>query len=195
MKHRFFYTMLRTFFLAVFLTAVSPGSPFAAESIKIGVAGAHSGDLASYGLPTVKAAEPVVNAVNAKGGVLGKQVAILVEDDTFIKVAQKYAEGVYATGPKDTTKNPLAVASIEAHKKAYGADPGAFFLNGIAATQSILNAIEKAGSTNYDALGKALQTQFVETPLGKIKFDKRGDAIGVGFSVYQVRKGVYVEVK
>jgi len=79
-----------------------------------------------------------------------------VKDDTFIKVAQKYAEGVYATGPKDTTKNPLAIAAIEAHKKAYGADPGAFFLNGIAATQSILNAIQKAGSTNYDAVGKAL---------------------------------------
>ena len=377
MKHGSFRTALWPFFLAAFLTAVSPGSPFAAESIKLGVAGAHSGDLASYGLPTVKAAELVVNAINAKGGVLCRQVELLVEDDvckpevaantaaklvsqnvsavighicsgatkaalgiyrdariivispsatnpdltqsgqypnfyrtiasddtqarlevdfamgklkvkkiavlhdkgdygkglaefakkfiddsrqaavvlfegvtpgavdysavvqkikrsdaeavifggyhpeasmivsqmrkknmkipfisddgvkddTFIKVAQKYAEGVYATGPKDTTKNPLAIASIEAHKKAHGADPGAFFLNAIAATQSILNAIEKAGSTNYDAVGKALQTQFVETPLGKIKFDKRGDAIGVGFSVYQVHKGVYVEVK
>ena len=377
MKHGSFPTTLWIFFLAAFLTSVSPGFLFAADIIKLGVAGAHSGDLASYGLPTVKAAELVVKDINAKGGVLGRQVELLVEDDvckpevaantaaklvsqnvsavighicsgatkaalgiyrdsriivispsatnpdltqsgqypnfyrtiasddaqarlevdfaigklkvkkiavlhdkgdygkglaefakkfiedskqakvvlfegvtpgavdysavvqkikradaeaviyggyhpeassivaqmrkknmkipfisddgvkdnTFIKVAQKYAEGVYATGPKDTTKNPLAIASIEAHRKAYGADPGAFFLNGIAATQSILNAIAKAGSTNYDAVGKALQTRFVETPLGKIKFDKRGDAIGVGFSVYQVRKGVYVEVK
>jgi branched-chain amino acid transport system substrate-binding protein len=371
------FTALSTFLAALSLIVFSPGSPLAADAIKLGVAGAHSGDLASYGLPTVKAAEQVVNAINAKGGVLGRQVALLVEDDvckpevaantaaklvsqnvsavighicsgatkaalgiyrdariivispsatnpdltqsgqypnfyrtiasddaqarlevdfamgtlkvrkiavlhdkgdygkglaefakkfiddsrqakvvlfegvtpgavdysavvqkikradaeaviyggyhpeasmivtqmrkknmklpfisddgvkddTFIKVAQKYAEGVYATGPKDTTKNPLAIASIEAHKKAHGADPGAFFLNAVAATQSILSAIEKAGSTNYDAVGKALQTQFVETPLGKIKFDKRGDAVGVGFSVYQVRKGVYVEVK
>ena len=35
----------------------------------------------------------------------------------------------------------------------------------------------------------------VDTPLGKIKFDERGDAIGVGFAVYQVQKGAYVEVK
>ena len=118
-----------------------------------------------------------------------------VKDDTFIKVAQKYSEGVYATGPKDTSKNPLAIAANEAHKKAYGADPGAFFLNGYAAAQAILNAIQKAGSSDYAAVGKALQSEFVETPLGKIKFDKRGDAIGVGFSMYQVRKGVYVEVK
>ena len=368
---------LFVFFCISFLTAVLSGSLFAADTIKLGVGGAHSGDLASYGLPTVKAAEMVVKEVNAKGGVLGKQVELLIEDDvckpevatntatklvsqnvdavvghicsgatkaalgiykeakiivvspsatnpdltqsgqypnfyrtiasddaqarqevdfainnlkvkkiavlhdkgdygkglaefakrfieeskkatvvlyegitpgavdysaivqkirrenaeavifggyhpeassivaqmrkknmktyfisddgvkddTFIKVAQKYAEGVYATGPKDTTKNPLAIAAIEGHKKAYGADPGAFFLNGYAATQAILNAIQKAGSTDYAAVGKALQTQLVETPLGKIKFDKRGDAIGVGFSVYQVRKGVYVEVK
>jgi branched-chain amino acid transport system substrate-binding protein len=361
----------------VFLTAASSGALFAADAIKLGVGGAHSGDLASYGLPTVKAAEMVVKEINAKGGVLGRSVQLLVEDDvckpeiatntatklisqnvhavighicsgatkaalgiykdaklvvispsatnpeltqsgqypnfyrtiasddaqarlevdfaidtlkvkkiavlhdkgdygkglaeyakkfieesrkatvvlfegvtpgavdysavvqkikradaeaviyggyhpeaasivaqmrkknmktafisddgvkddTFIKVAQTYAEGVYATGPKDTTKNPLAIAAIGGHKKAYGADPGAFFLNGIAATQAILNAFQKAGSTNYDAVGRALQTQFVETPLGKIRFDKRGDAIGVGFSLYQVRKGVYVEVK
>lgn len=377
MNHGAFWQVRSAFYLAAFLTAVSSGSLFAADTIKLGVGGAHSGDLASYGLPTVKAAEMVVKEINAKGGVLGKQVELLVEDDvckpevatntatklvsqqanaiighicsgatkaalgiykdaklivispsatnpeltqsgqypnfyrtiasddaqarlevdfaigklkvrkiavlhdkgdygkglaeyakrfieeskqaavvlfegitpgavdysavvqkikradaeaviyggyhpeassiisqmrkknmktlfisddgvkddTFIKVAQKYAEGVYATGPRDTTKNPLAVAAIEAHKKAYGTDPGAFFLNGIAATQAILNAMQKAGSTDYDALGRALQTQFADTPLGKIKFDKRGDAIGVGFSIYQVRKGVYVEVK
>ncbi len=377
MNHRAFRRVCSVFFLAAVMTAVLTGSLFAADAIKLGIGGAHSGDLASYGLPTVKAAEMVVKEINAKGGVLGKQVELLVEDDvckpevatntatklvsqqanaiighicsgatkaalgiykdaklivispsatnpeltqsgqypnfyrtiasddaqarlevdfaigklkvkkiavlhdkgdygkglaeyakrfieeskqanvvlfegitpgavdysavvqkikrtdaeaviyggyhpdassivsqmrkknmttlfisddgvkddTFIKVAQKYAEGVYATGPKDTTKNPLAIAAIETHKKLYGADPGAFFLNGIAATQAILNAMQKAGSTDYDAVGRALQTQFVETPLGKIRFDKRGDAIGVGFSMYQVRKGVYVEVK
>lgn len=118
-----------------------------------------------------------------------------VKDDTFIKVAGKYAEGVYATGPSDTSSNPLAVAAIEAHKKTYGSDPGAFFLNAYAATLALLNAIEKAGSTDYDAITNALRTYDVETPLGKIKFDDKGDAIGVGFSMYQVKDGAYVEVK
>jgi len=118
-----------------------------------------------------------------------------VKDDTFIKVAQKYAEGVYATGPKDVSKNPLAIAANEAHKKAYGQDPGAFFLNAYAATQALLSAIEKAGSTDYSAVEKALRTQFVETPLGKIRFDGKGDALGVGFSMYQVQNGAYVELQ
>ncbi len=118
-----------------------------------------------------------------------------VKDDTFIKVAKEYAEGVYATGPKDTSQNPMTVAAVEAHKAEYKADPGAFYLNAYAATLALANAINKAGSTDYDALSKTLRAEYVETPIGKISFDERGDAIGVGFSVYQVQKGVYVELK
>ncbi|MFV9646501.1 MAG: branched-chain amino acid ABC transporter substrate-binding protein [Desulfobacterales bacterium] len=118
-----------------------------------------------------------------------------VKDDTFIKVAGKYAEGVYATGPKDTSTNPMTIAAVEAHKKAYGSDHGAFFLNAYTAVLAMLNAVEKAGTTNYDAVVKALRTEYVDTPLGEIRFDERGDAIGVGFSMYQVQNGVYVEVE
>jgi branched-chain amino acid transport system substrate-binding protein len=377
MKRFYFRTVFIAFFSIVLLTFLFSGNVFSADTLKLGVAGAHSGDLASYGLPTVKAAEFVVKEVNAKGGVLGKQIELVVEDDvckpevatntatklvsqgvkfvighicsgatksalgiykdanvivispsatnpeltqsgaypnfyrtiasddaqarlevdfainklkvkkiavlhdkgdygkglaefakkfideskkatvvlfegitpgavdysavvqkikrsgaeaviyggyhpeassivaqmrkkkmkihfisddgvkdiTFIKVAGKYAEGVYATGPKDTSKDPLTIAANELHKKTHGSDPGAFYLNGYAATQAILNAIQKAGSTDYDAVSKSLKTNLVETPLGKIKFDKRGDAIGVGFSIFQVQKGNYVEVK
>lgn len=118
-----------------------------------------------------------------------------VKDDTFIKVAGKFAEGVYATGPKDTSSNPLAKAATEAHQAKYGSEPGAFFLNAYAGTLAVLNAIEKAGSTDSAAIATALKTQDVETPLGKIKFDDRGDAIGIGFSMYQVKDGKYAEVK
>lgn len=118
-----------------------------------------------------------------------------VKDPTFVKVAGEYAEGVYATGPVDTSSNPMAVKAVEDHKAKYGEDPGAFFLNAYAATIAVLNAIEKAGSTDYEAMSAALRSEYVETPLGKISFDERGDAIGVGFAVYQVQNGVYVELK
>ncbi|MBN1499055.1 MAG: branched-chain amino acid ABC transporter substrate-binding protein [Spirochaetes bacterium] len=118
-----------------------------------------------------------------------------VKDDTFIKVAGSYAEGVYATGPMDTSKNPLALKAVADHKKKYKSEPGAFYLNAYSATLAIVNAIDKADSTDYEKIRTALQNEYVETPLGKIKFDRRGDAIGVGFSVYQVKNGAYVEVK
>jgi branched-chain amino acid transport system substrate-binding protein len=117
-----------------------------------------------------------------------------VKDDTFIKVAGEYAEGVYATGPRDVSRNPLAKKATEAHRKEFGQDPGAFYLNAYAAVLALLNAIEKSGSTDYDAVSRALKTEYVATPLGDISFDERGDAIGVGFSMYQVRDGAYVEV-
>ncbi len=118
-----------------------------------------------------------------------------VKDDTFIKVAKEYAEGVYATGPRDTSKNPLHIAAEKEHQEAFGADPGAFFYNAYAGVQALLNAIEKAGSTDHEAVTKALRSEWVETPIGKISFDEKGDAIGVGFSMYQVRNGAYIEVK
>lgn len=118
-----------------------------------------------------------------------------VKDDTFIKVAGEYAEGVYATGPRDVSKNPLAIAAKQAHRKKYGQDPGAFYLNAYSAALALLNAIEKAGSTDYDAVVHALRTEYVDTPLGKIRFDQKGDALGVGFSVYQVQNGAYAEIR
>lgn len=117
-----------------------------------------------------------------------------VKDDTFIDVAGENAEGVYATGAIDTTANPIAVEATEAHQEAYDAEPGPFFLNGYAAAQAILNAIEAAGSTDYEEVTAALRSQSVETPLGNISFDERGDAVGVGFSMYQVQNGRYVEL-
>ena len=56
-------------------------------------------------------------------------------------------------------------------------------------------AYQQAGGTDYDKVTEALRTKDVDTTLGKIKFDERGDAIGVGFSMYQVKDGVYVELK
>lgn len=118
-----------------------------------------------------------------------------VKDQTFIKVAGEAAEGVYASGPRDTAGNPLSKTAIDAHKAAYASDPGAFYENGYSAMLAIINAIEKAGSTDLAALKKVLQTEKVDTPVGNISFNEQGDAIGVGFSVYQVQDGKFVEIK
>ncbi len=56
-------------------------APFAAEKIKIGVQGAHSGDLASYGVPSLNAVKIVVDEINSKGGLLGSPVEIIAQDD------------------------------------------------------------------------------------------------------------------
>ncbi|MCP5078595.1 MAG: ABC transporter substrate-binding protein, partial [Psychromonas sp.] len=118
-----------------------------------------------------------------------------VKDDTFIKVAGEYAEGVYATGPVDTSSSDMAQQAIQMHKEKYDEEPGSFFLNACAAIESLLKAIEAAGTTDYEAVKKQLVEMTVETTLGNIGFDASGNPEGVGFTGFQVQNGVYVEVK
>jgi branched-chain amino acid transport system substrate-binding protein len=118
-----------------------------------------------------------------------------VKDDTFIKVAGDFSEGVYASGPMDVSDLPMYKTAVEEHKAKYGEDPGAFFKEGYAATLALLNGIAKAGNTDYGAVEKALRSEYVDTPVGSISFDEKGDAIGVGFSMYRVVNGQYVEQK
>ncbi|MGE4559890.1 MAG: branched-chain amino acid ABC transporter substrate-binding protein [Desulfobulbus sp.] len=118
-----------------------------------------------------------------------------VKDNTFIKVAGKDAEGVYATGPADVSKSLIGMEYRNKFKQAEGKEPGAFFDNAVAATLALTNAIAKAGSTDPEAVARALHTEEVDTPFGKIKFDPKGDPVGIGFTIYQVKDGKYVQVQ
>ena len=118
-----------------------------------------------------------------------------VKDDTFIKVAGKDAEGIYATGPADVSNNSLTKEYREKFKKAEGTDPGAFFDNAVAAALTLTNAMVKAGSADPEAVAKVLHSNEVATPFGNIKFDGKGDPIGIGFSIYQVKNGQFAQVQ
>jgi branched-chain amino acid transport system substrate-binding protein len=96
----------------------------------------------------------------------------------------------------------MDVSTLAENKKAkadyvakYGKEPGTFFDQGYAAMQAVLNAIKVSGGTEYAGLEKAFKGSFVDTAVGKIKFDSKGDAEGVGFSVFQVKGGKFVELK
>ncbi len=114
--------------------------------------------------------------------------------DNFTTLAGKYAEGVYATGPNDTSSNPLYQKLAAKHQKKYGEDPGTFFYNGYACVQALADAAEKAGSIEYDKMRAAMFEIKVDSPLGPIGFDKNGDVVGAGFSVYKVIDGKYKQV-
>lgn len=113
----------------------------------------------------------------------------------FLAIAGANAEGVYATGPVDVSKFPINQQVRAAYLKKHGREPGTFFDQGAAAWQVLVAAIEQAGGTDAAALRKALQQNWVETSVGRIRFDAGGDAEGVGFAVYQVRGGKFVEVQ
>lgn len=114
--------------------------------------------------------------------------------DNFTTLAGKYADGVYATGPNDTSSNALYQELAAKHQKKYNEDPGTFFYNGYACVQALAAAAEKAGTLDFEALKAAMHDTKIDSPLGPIGFDQNGDVIGAGFSVYKVIDGKYTQV-
>lgn len=117
-----------------------------------------------------------------------------VKDETFLKMTGKDGEGVLASYPKDTTSLPAYKHAHEQHLKAYSSEPGFGYYNAYAATQALLDAIAKTGGTDTGELNKALRENFVDTPIGKIRFNDHGDAAGMALSIYEVKDGKFVEL-
>lgn len=71
--------------VAVFLfPSGSEGAETSGDSdkiIRIGVAGAHSGDLASLGIPSLRAVRIATKMQNRKGGIFGRKIEITDQDD------------------------------------------------------------------------------------------------------------------
>lgn len=118
-----------------------------------------------------------------------------VKTEPFLQLAGKDAEGVFATSSMESSHLPAFKEATEAHEKRFGAPPGQFYYEAYSASLAIMNAIEKAGSLEPEALVKALRTQPVDTPKGTIHFDERGDAVGIGFAMFKVVDGKFVDQK
>ena len=91
-------TWLAAMAFCVALTAPA----LAADPVKIGVQGAHSGDLASYGVPSLNATKIVVDEANAKGG---------VGTEKFAAAAEEYRSGL-VYGPEKPEEAPLVYALV-----------------------------------------------------------------------------------
>ncbi len=118
-----------------------------------------------------------------------------VKDETFLKVAGNYAEGVHATGPADVSENRVTKQYRQAYVSKYGEEPGAFFDNAVAAAIALTNAAEKAATLDAKELKAVLRKQAAATPFGEIMFDEHGDATGVGYTMYTVKEGKFEQVK
>ena len=91
---------------------------FSADTIKLGVAGPQSGDLASYGIPTVRAAQFVVKEINAKGGVLGKKVEKPETIATAIRIGNP-ASWQAAVAARDESGGKIEAVTDEEILQAY----------------------------------------------------------------------------
>ena len=67
--------------IAVAASTLSCGSKGSGKEILVGEYGSLTGGIATFGISTKNASEMAFEEINAKGGVLGKQIKLLVEDD------------------------------------------------------------------------------------------------------------------
>ncbi len=176
----------------VFFEGITPGAvDYSAVIQKIGRSGADTIIFGGY----YPEASKLVALIKSKKMTLNFVSEDGVKTGSFLELAGANGEGVYASSSRDSSDLPISQEALEAHRKKFNEEPGQFFYLAYAATQAILNAVEKAGSTDPDAIAKALRTNDVDTPIGTIRFDERGDVIGAGFAMYKVVGGKFVDQK
>jgi branched-chain amino acid transport system substrate-binding protein len=83
MRFRFKFLLLAAAFVSGALPISFAHKAAASDAIVIAVAGPMSGDLARFGEQMRHGAEQAVADINAHGGVLGRQIRLLVEDDSY----------------------------------------------------------------------------------------------------------------
>ncbi len=117
-----------------------------------------------------------------------------LKDNAYIETAGEASEGTYTSAPSDTTELPEAKKVHKAHLEKFDAPMGVFGDNAYAAAIALANAINKAKTTETKAVMKALQSETISTPIGQISFDTKGDAKGIGMTMFKVENGKFVPV-
>ena len=98
--------------------------------------------------------------------------------------------GTLMTFSPDPRKNPEAKPIVD-EMQAAGETTEGYALYSYAAVKVWADAANKAGSTDFNKVVKALDTDTFNTVLGKLNFDKNGDVTLPGYKVYEWKNGKY----
>jgi branched-chain amino acid transport system substrate-binding protein len=108
---------------------------------------------------------------------LGFVVPDGVASEDFWLIAGDAAQGIPMTSLMDAARQPAA-AAVVAELRAAGTDPIGSVLYAYAAVQAWAQAVERAGTTDAAAVAEALRREQLDTVLGTIGFDAKGDVTG-----------------
>ena len=176
MKKRFFTLAVCLLALAFFGSMVH-----AADTIKIGAAYGMTGRIGWIGQDCVNGAKLVVDEVNAKGGINGKKIELVVYDtktnpDTARTVFQKLIKkdkAVAICGPVITPSTQTVMPLAEKYKVPYAAVSGGIQINAV-----ILPEYKKEGKKCYTwalSIGTPRQNEVKTIWLKKEGYKKLGN--------------------
>jgi branched-chain amino acid transport system substrate-binding protein len=109
----------------------------------------------------------------------------------FIKLAGPAAEGIYAAVPyASTLQSPLNQIFVKNYDEIYKTQPGKYDNAGYNALNIMMDAIQRAGSTDAEKIRDALRQTNYDGPNGKYKFTDKGQAYGFTLALVQIQNKV-----
>ena len=145
----------------------------------------HGGYHTEAGLIVRQAREQGFNAELMSGDAL--------VDKQYWEITGATGEGTMMTFAPDPRKLPTA-ADVVAKFKAENYEPEGYTLYTYAAIQAYADAAAKAGSTDPEAVAKALGEGSYETVLGALAFNDKGDVENPEYVMYVWKDGQYGEL-
>ena len=136
-----------------------------------------------------------------EAGLIKRQMAeqglstLLISGDALVteeywQITGDAGAGTLMTFSPDPAKDP-ANAEIVAKFEAAGIKPEGYVLYSYGAFQAWAAAVAAAGSTDFDAVVKALNDGTFKTVLGDVTFDDKGDVTLPGYVFYEWKNGTY----
>ena len=117
--------------------------------------------------------------------------ALVTEE--FWKITGPAGEGTMMTFAPDPRKVPAAKAVVDMFTKQ-NYNPEGYTLYTYAAIQAFAAAAEKAKSTDMEKLSQALHLTAIDTVIGKLTWDKKGDITDPKYVFYVWKAGKYAEM-
>jgi len=109
----------------------------------------------------------------------------------FIKLTGDASEGIYAAVPyASTIATPKNKEFVAAYSARFGEAPGKYAAAGYNVIHILVDAINRAQSTDADKLRDALSKTSYDGPNGHFEFDAKGQASGFTVVLVQLVKGV-----
>lgn len=114
--------------------------------------------------------------------------ALIVEE--FWQIAGAAAEGTLMTFVPEPRESPHA-QQVAARFRSAGIEPEGYVLYTYAAIEAWAAAVSRAGSTDPDDVAGTLRQVAVQTVIGPLRFDEKGDVADQPFTIYRWSQGSY----